>query len=161
MTPAQVSILIESVPPSTFAVADGVPLFVFKNCAVALAPLVHLVFSNILSLRKWPTISKCSPIHKKESKNKVENYRPNFILPRLSLILEKTLLDFLYSKFHYKLSSRQHGFRKEHSTITQLLVFTDENYTNFDKNVEQVINDLDFAKAFDNVDHTILLKKLS
>ena len=122
------------------------------------------MFSKILFLRKWPTIWKCSfitPIHKKESKNRVENYRPISILPRLSLILVKILFDFLYSKFHYKLSSRQHGFRKGHSTITQLLVFLNEIYTNYDKNVEQVIIYLDFEKALDNVDHAILLKKLS
>ena len=102
VTPAQVGFLLENVPPSTIAVADGIPPFVLKNCAVTLAPLVHLVFSNILFLRKWPTIWKCSfitPIHK-ESKNRVENYRPISILPRLSLIFEKILFDFLYSKFH-------------------------------------------------------------
>ena len=139
VTPAQVGILLENVPPSTMAVADGIPPFVLKNCEVTLAPLVHLVFSDILSLRKWPTIWKCSfitPIHKKESKNRAENYRPISILPRLSLILEKILLDFLYSKFHCILSNRQHGFRKEHSAITQLLVFLDEIYTNYGKNVE-------------------------
>ena len=117
VTPAQVCILRENVPPSTIAVADGIPPFVLKNCAVTLAALVHLLFSNILFLRKWPTIWKCSfitPIHKKESKNRVENYRPISILPRLSLILEKILFDFLYSKVNYNLSSRQHGFRKRH-----------------------------------------------
>ena len=159
VTPAHVGILIENVPPSTIACADGIPPFVLRNCAVTLAPLVHLVFSNIIFLRKWPTIWKCSfitPIHKK-----VEIYRPVSILPRLSLILERILFDFLYSKVNYKLSCRQHGFRKRHSTITQLLVFLDEIYTNYDKNVEQVNIYLDFAKAFDNVDHAILLKKLS
>ena len=164
VTPAQVGILLENLPPSTIAVADGIPPFVLKNCAVTLAPLVHLVFSNILILRKWPTIWKCSsitPIHKKESKIRVENYRPISILSRLSLILEKILFEFLYAKVNYKLSSRQHGFRKKHSTITQLLVFLDEIYVNYDKNVEQVIIYLDFAKAFDSLDHAILLKKLS
>ena len=164
VTPEQVGILLENVSPSTIAVADGIPPFVLKNCAVTLAPLVHLVFSNILFLRKWPTIWKCSfitPIHKKESKNRVENYRPISIITSIIINIGEILFDFLYSKFHYKLSSRQHGFRKGHSTITQLLVFLDEIYTNYDKNVEQVIIYLDFAKAFDNVDHAILLKKLS
>ena len=153
----------ENVPPSAIAVADGIPPFVLKNCAVTLAPLVHLVFTNILFLHKWSTLWKCSfitPIRKKESKNGVENYRPISILPRLSLILEKILFDLLYSKFHYKLSSRQHGFKKGHSTITQLFIFLDEIYANYDKNVELVIIYLDFAKDFDNVDDAILLKKL-
>ena len=105
VTPAQVCILLENDPPSTMAVADGMLPFILKNCGVTLAPLVHLVFSNMLSLRKWPTICKCSlitPIHKKESKNNVENYRPIFISK------------FLYSKSHCKLSNRQQGF--ENST---------------------------------------------
>ena len=75
--------------------------------------------------------------------------------------MEKILFDFLYSKIHYKLSSRQHGYRKGQSTITQLLVFLEKINTNYDQNVERVVIFLDFAKAFDNVDHAILLKKLS
>ena len=45
----QISILLENAPPSTIAVADVIPPFVLKNCAVTLAPLFHLVFSNISS----------------------------------------------------------------------------------------------------------------
>ena len=164
VTPAQVGTLLENVSPSTIAVADGIPTFVLRNCSVTLAPLVHLVFSSILSLRKWTRIWKCcfiTPIHKKESKNNRENYRPLTKLPRLSLILEKFFFYYVYSKFHYKLNSRQHGFRKEHSTITQLLVFLDEIDTNYDENVEEVIIYLDFANAFDNVDHAIFFKQLS
>ena len=164
VTPAPFGILLESVPPSTIAVAEGIPPIVLKNCAVTLAPSVQLLFSNILFLRKWQANWKCSfttPIQNKESKNRVENYRPISILPRLSLILEIILFDFFYSKFYYKLSSRLHGFRKRHSKNTQLLVFLDEIFPNYDKNVEQVIIYLDFSKAFDNVDHEILLKKLS
>ena len=56
VTPAQVGTLLENVSPSTIAVADGIPTFVLRNCSVTLAPLVHLVFSSILSLRKWTRI---------------------------------------------------------------------------------------------------------
>ena len=59
------------------------------------------------------------------------------------------------------MSSCQHGFRKEHSTITQLIIYLDELYSNFDDNVEQVLIYLDFAKAFNTVNHTILLDQLA
>ena len=58
------------------------------------------------------------------------------------------------------MNSCQHGFRREHSTITQL-IYLDEVYSNFDDNVEQVLIYLDFAKAFDTVNHAILLDRLA
>ena len=69
--------------------------------------------------------------------------------------------DFLYLRLRYKLNSCQHGFRREHSTITQLIIYLDELYSNFDDNVEQVLIYLDFAKAFDTVNHAVLLDKLA
>ena len=55
----------------------------------------------------------------------------------------------------------QHGFRSGHSTITQLLVYLDELYANFDDNIEQVVVYLEFSKAFDCVNVNILLTNLS
>ena len=68
---------------------------------------------------------------------------------------------FLYTKLRYKLNSKQHGFRSGHSTITQLLVYLDKLYANFDNNIEQVVVQLDFSKAFDCLNFNILLTKLS
>ena len=61
------------------------------------------------------------------------------------------------------MKSRQHGFRREHSTKSQLIIYLDELYSNFDDNVKQVPIYLDFAKTFDfeTVNHAILLEKLA
>ena len=156
--------LLETLPLSSNAVADGIPPFVLKYCSASLGPLIHSLFSRIILTCKWPRLWKCAfvtPIHKKESRNNIENYRPISLLPRLSLVLEKLIFDFLYLRLRYKLNSRQHGFRRGHSTITQLIIYLDELYSNFDDNVEQVLIYLDFAKAFDTVNHAILLEKLA
>ena len=50
---------------------------------------------------------------------------------------------------------------EEHSTITILIIYLDELYSNFDDNVEQVLIYLDFAKAFDTVNHAVFLDKLA
>ena len=76
-------------------------------------------------------------------------------------MLEKLISDFLYSRLRYKLDCHQHELQREHSTITQLIIYLDKLYSKFDDNVEQVLIHLDFAKAFDTVDYSILLDKLA
>ena len=150
--------------PGSFATCDDVPPFVWSSCAEFLAAHVHQLFSLILETCEWPEFWKCAfvtPIHEKESKNNVENYRPISNLPRLFLLFEQIIFNFLYSKLRYKLNSKHHGFRSGHSTITQLLVYLNELYANFDNNIEQVVVYLDFSKAFDCVNYNTLLTKLS
>ena len=73
------------------------------------------------------------------------------------IVLEK----LLRNEKDAKLNSKQHGFRSGHSTITQLLVYVDELYANFDTNIEQLVVYLDFSKAFDCVNFNILQTTLS
>ena len=124
---------------------------------------MYALSSNIINTNEWPNFWKCAYVtpFKKGSKSDVENYRPISILPRLSLVLEKIIFDYLYCVLRSKLSARQHGFRSGHSTITQLLVCLHDIYENFDSNSEQIIVYLDFSKAFDTVNHNILLCKLA
>ena len=76
--------------------------------------------------------------------------------------MEKILNDQLYnylSNFN-RLSDNQFGFRKFHSTATALLDCTNDWYTNLDRKMFNLVVQVDLKKAFDTVDHQILLRKL-
>ena len=93
---------------------DGVFLTIYNRAADILAPFVYLMFTRVKESFTWPNLWKCAhitPIHKKGSRSDVENYRPNSILPRISLIFERFLFNCIYSKLKHALNPLQHGFR--------------------------------------------------
>ena len=101
-------------------------------------------------------------MHKNGPRDDTNNYRPISVLPVLSKLLEKhvhdTLMSFLIS--HNALHSTQSGFRPNHSCETALLQMINKFHEAI--NNGQIIGMVmvDFRKAFDLVDHTLLLKKL-
>ena len=91
----------------------------------------------------------------------LDNYRPISILPVVSKLMERILYNQL-SKYLEKesiLSEYQFGFRSRHSTTTTLIDCTNEWYVNMDRGHYNLVVFLDIKKAFDTVNHDILLKK--
>ena len=76
--------------------------------------------------------------------------------------MERTLYEQLYNYLAKSelLSDFQFGFRKFHSTATALLDCTNEWYMNLDRKMFNLVVLIDLKKAFDTVDHQILLRKL-
>ena len=110
---------------------------------------------------KWKE-AKVVPLRKNGPQEEVNNYRPISILPVMSKILEKHVHDSLYSFLHEfdLLHKTQSGFRSQHSCETALIHMID-NWLNAIDNGKMIgIVLVDFKKAFDLVDHKILLSKL-
>ena len=102
------------------------------------------------------------PIFKKGSNTIPENFRPISILPALSNIFEKVLSTKLLSFFTQNsvLQSTQYGFRKKHTTTQAVLDVITHIYDNIYSNNHSSVLTLDLKKAFDTVNHNILLHKL-
>ena len=108
-------------------------------------------------------IAKVVPIYKKGDKDNPINYRPIAILPFFSKFFEKVMysrLSIFVEKSNIIFSS-QHGFRAGHSPLLPLLTMHDKISNAFEKNEYSIGIFLDLAKAFDTVNHDILLHKLS
>ena len=108
-------------------------------------------------------LSKVIPIHKKESKLKISNYRPISLLSNLNKILEKLMFKRLYNFFeiHQCIYELQFGFRAKHSTDHAILSMAQEIRQAMDNDNVAIGVFVDFQKAFDTVNHEILLSKLS
>ena len=145
---------------------DDISNFILKGVILSIAdPLAHIFNASILSgtFPEQMKIAKVIPLFKKGDKLDPSNYRPISLLSTLSKILEKLIfkrtMNFL--KYHNVFTNSQFGFRQKHSTIHALLNFVDKVTHAIDNYSHLIGIFLDFSKAFDTINHDILLHKLS
>ena len=106
-------------------------------------------------------IAKIIPLLKSGNKSLFINYRPVAVLPQFSKILEKLFCKRL-NKFIDKcnlLTENQYGFRSSRSTSLALLQLVEEISSSLDKAKFTVGVFIDLSKAFDTIDHSLLLKQ--
>ena len=105
--------------------------------------------------------AKVIPLFKSGEKTNFTNYRPVSLLPQFSKVLEK-LFCSRFTKFIERnnvLSDNQYGFRSKHSTSLALINLVEELTDSMDNKNITVGIFIDLKKAFDTIDHELLLKK--
>ena len=145
---------------------DNISARLLKSGAHVICPSITWLLNLSIRTGKFPETWKCSKVtalFKSGDRTNPSNYRPISILPTLSKILEKIVhsqfQEFLNS--HNLLSNKQFGFRSKRSTTAALSSFSDEVLKNMEQGNLCGAVFLDLTKAFDTVDHHILLSKLS
>jgi hypothetical protein len=144
---------------------DNLSVNMLKTCCHELAGPLCLIFNKSMVDGIVPDdlkIAKIIPVYKSDEKKVISNYRPISILPAFSKILERLvynrLLDFI--NINDILSKNQYGFRENISTSMALLDLVDKISASIENNESTIGIFIDLAKAFDTVNHNILLSKL-
>ena len=141
---------------------EFISIKILKLSANIIAPSMTKLFNYSILNGVFPhdwQIAKVIPLYKKGLKTVLDNYRPISILPAISKAFENILYDQLYGYLSNSgiLSKYQFGFRRHHSTSTALLDSTNQWYSNIDKGLINIVAFLDLKKAFDAIDHEILI----
>jgi len=142
---------------------DDTPSYILKECASALAPSLSQLFNLSMATGDIPSQWKSAnvvPVHKKESKRNVSNYRPVSLLCIVSKVMERCVFNSIYPFLQNQISEHQHGFVSGRSSATQLSEMYHTVGSTLDNRGQTDVVFLDFAKAFDSVPHELLLHKL-
>ena len=157
--------IIDKLAPKTSLGFDGLSTKLVKEVKEPLLRPLRIIINQMLNSGIFPDklkIAKICPVYKKDEEYLFTNYRPISLLPAISKIFEKVIFRQLYEYFQVNklLYKSQYGFRTAHSTEFAALEVIDRILIEMDKNDIPVNIYLDLSKAFDTLDHNILLEKL-
>ena len=143
---------------------DGISNRLIKATAIAISQPLAQLFNKSFELGKvpksWKEANLC-PIHKKDDKSLVSNYRPISLLSCIGKVQERVVYMHLYRylKTNNLLTSKNSGFKELDSAMNQLLLITDKIHRALEAGKEVCLVFLDVSKAFDRVWHSGLLHK--
>ena len=142
---------------------DGISGKILKKCHFSLAYPLSILFNLSFNTGKIPDewkLANIIPVHKKGDKSLVENYRPISLTCLIMKVFERSIRDELLNVCRDSIHSSQHGFLPGKSCTTQLIPFVDNLALGLNNQIRTDIVYFDFAKAFDSVNHDIILHKL-
>lgn len=142
---------------------DKIPPYFIVQCADSLYLPLSIIFRRSLAEGVFPDEWKSAfvtPVHKGGDKTDVQNYRPISKLCLFAKILEKIIHKQLYSALKCSFTDEQHGFLKNKSTTSNLIIANEFITAGMDGGSQVDVIYTDYRKCFDRIDHKVLLSKL-
>ena len=155
--------LIQSLKSKTSTGHDGISVRLLKIIAPGIAHPITIILNQTLKTGIFPNnlkIAKIIPLHKKESTELVDNYRPVSLLNAISKVFERAAYNQLYNYFKTNslFYNNQYGFRDEHSTELASSELIDRIFNDLDNKLNPMAIYVNLSKAFYTLDHSILIK---
>ncbi len=156
---------MQNLSPSTSCGVDGITARLLKAAGPTIFPVILHICNISIESNTFPDCWKTAcitPLHKEGNTIDPTNFRPISVLPCLGKLLERLVHNQVYGYLTANgiLSPNQAGFRKGYSMGTCLIEFLHHIYSNIDAGRVSGVLFLDFSKAFDTVEHDIMISKL-
>ena len=157
--------LLQKLKPFKACGPDQIPNRILKEVAEEITPALLLLYQSSFRQSKLPIEWKHAyviPIFKEGDHSTASNYRPVSLTCACCKMLERIMYSsiMVHLDRHKILSEFQHGFRKQRSCETQLLLTIHDFTTSLEEGEQLDVVVLDFSKAFDKVPHKHLCMKL-
>ena len=126
--PDQISNILKDIDTNKSPGPDGITGTVLKKCSSSLSYPPSILFNISFASGQLPQdwkVANVVPVHKKDDKTDIENYRPISLTSLVMKVMEKIVRDELYSKCQ-DLSDKQYGFLPNKSCTTQMINTLDD-----------------------------------
>ena len=165
VTEREIVKIINKLPAKHSSGYDNISNVLLKKLNNVLSPIICKLCNMSLSTGTFPDVMKIAevvPLYKSKSPHEGCNYRPISLLTTISKILEKVMYSRVYGFLDSKnqMYKSQYGFRARHSCDHAVSEVVSDILKNNEKGKYTVVLFLDLSKAFDTLDHSIVLKKM-